>query len=486
VKLETCRATLFKMVMLLVLVACHNDIGQPTDDTPIITLSGTPTGSAVTQTIGAEGGILSSADGQLTLIVPAGALTLQTPITVQPISNNAPGGVGLGYRLTPSDLRFKVPVELRLAYSDSNAMGGSSELLGLAVQDAQGQWIARKSVKLVTGAMQTMVPAVVPANGASKTVGVSTKGLGDWTLYWAFWLSPIAASIKVGASQGLTLVTCLKRDENGELLEEEQIMKTCRSDPQFRAEEWSVNNTNGGDIFLGTVKGDASKGIYIAPSKLSDTTRDFTVSALVTIPTKAGSVKRKAISNVTVTDCFGFPNMLRVKLASNTCTDAWSGTSSKAEYNDPSGVFVGTEPAISATGIRWELIPEESTATFRSYRHVSGLATTAKPPPGNGCTVTNIQPISSAIDRDTDVLGRLLVDYAQQPPTFNFSGRAVWLANVTTECQLGAGPPTKTSEAFVGGPWGAGEGVLSVDGSTISGAFTDTDGRRYNFEFKRE
>ena len=111
---------------------------------------------------------------------------------------------------------------------------------------------------------------------------------------------------------------------------------------------------------------------------------------------------------------------------------------------------------------------------------------TAKPPPRNGCTVTDIQPISSAIDRDTGVLDRLLVDYAQQPPTFVFSGSTVWLANVTLECQLGSGPQTNTGEAFVGGPWGAGEGVLSADGSTISGAFTDASGRRFNFEFTRE
>jgi hypothetical protein len=260
-----------------------------------------------------------------------------------------------------------------------------------------------------------------------------------------------------------------------------------------------VGGVVNGNATVGTVsRADAYSGTYIAPAKIPSSGKNISIAVGVGSNAQANQ-NVGADASIELLGCGlggsgqhgsgqrgSGQRTSTVQPTAETCADAWSGTSSKAELNDPSEVFVGTEPAISATGVRWELVPEESSATFRSYRHVSSLAMTAKPPPRNGCTVTDIQPISSAIDRDTGVLDRLLVDYAQQPPTFVFSGSTVWLANVTLECQLGSGPPTNTGEAFVGGLWGAGEGVLSADGSTISGAFTDASGRRFNFEFTRE
>jgi hypothetical protein len=48
---------------------------------------GTPNGAAVTKTIGAAGGELASSDGRLTVQVPAGALSAETSLSIQPVTS---------------------------------------------------------------------------------------------------------------------------------------------------------------------------------------------------------------------------------------------------------------------------------------------------------------------------------------------------------------------------------------------------------------
>src|SRR5687768_430852 len=73
---------------------------------------GTPTAVGIAMgapselTIGAAGGRLASSDGKLTLVIPPGALASDTRITIQPISNNAPLGLGTAYRFTPDGGQF--------------------------------------------------------------------------------------------------------------------------------------------------------------------------------------------------------------------------------------------------------------------------------------------------------------------------------------------------------------------------------------------
>src|SRR5882724_5183128 len=62
--------------------------------TPAITTIGTPVGNPVTGNIDASGGSLTSADGKLGLVIPPGALSASTAISIQAVTNTAPGGVG--------------------------------------------------------------------------------------------------------------------------------------------------------------------------------------------------------------------------------------------------------------------------------------------------------------------------------------------------------------------------------------------------------
>src|SRR5688572_18112074 len=99
---------LFAVAMLSILLeGCSGE--SPTSQQP---LTGSPTAVGVSvgvrteATIGPAGGELFSADSLVKLDVPAGALGNQTTISIEPLTNYAPGGMGRAYRLLPSGLEF--------------------------------------------------------------------------------------------------------------------------------------------------------------------------------------------------------------------------------------------------------------------------------------------------------------------------------------------------------------------------------------------
>ncbi|MBC7904202.1 MAG: hypothetical protein H7Y27_12295, partial [Gemmatimonadaceae bacterium] len=67
---------------------------DPTEDLTTITEVGAPVGTAVKKAIDANGGQLSSADGTLQVIIPAGALATAKEISIQAITNKLGGGIG--------------------------------------------------------------------------------------------------------------------------------------------------------------------------------------------------------------------------------------------------------------------------------------------------------------------------------------------------------------------------------------------------------
>ena len=98
--------------------------------TPQPTPKGTPTGAATSQTIGPAGGIVSTPDGKISLTFPANALPSDTDIVIQPITDEAPGGLGNSYRLEPEGATFAQPVEVAFSYTDADLLGSSTDALG--------------------------------------------------------------------------------------------------------------------------------------------------------------------------------------------------------------------------------------------------------------------------------------------------------------------------------------------------------------------
>jgi hypothetical protein len=118
----------------------NNSGASDTTNIPYITPLGDNAGAAVSGSIGAAGGTLTSSDGRVQLVVPAGALSQTTNITIQPIVNLCPGGIGLAYDLLPNGTQFAVPASLIFKYTSDEVNGTDPFLVTSAFQDSVGAW----------------------------------------------------------------------------------------------------------------------------------------------------------------------------------------------------------------------------------------------------------------------------------------------------------------------------------------------------------
>jgi hypothetical protein len=178
----------------------NSSTDPPQIATPLITEVGTPNGEASTAVIGSSGGTLNSTDGLLTVTIPTGALSSPTEISIQPVTNNAPLGLGSGYRLQPEGLTFVNPVQLTFHYNEQLLKESLDEFLWIVTQAGDGSWNA-------------MLKSVPDKN--SKTVSISTAHFSDWALgrFIDFTLNPSSPVVIKGESVELGLSGFI-RDQN--------------------------------------------------------------------------------------------------------------------------------------------------------------------------------------------------------------------------------------------------------------------------------
>ena len=216
---------------------------------PDVTGVGTPVGSAVTASVGPQGGTLTSADGRFRLDVPAGVLGSTETLTAQAITNLAPAGFGTAVRLGPEGTTFKSPVTLTFLADDADFANTSIQGIGLAFQDDQRLW-------------EWMPGATFDA--AARTVSVPTTHLSDWSRVEGAQLSPSDATVKAGDSLGIDVVWCYGQGAPGDLT----FGYECDAPAPLtgKAKGWSVDAKAGGSATLGTIAGDGFAATYTAPS----------------------------------------------------------------------------------------------------------------------------------------------------------------------------------------------------------------------------
>ena len=406
---------------------------------PSATAVGVATGSAVTATIGAAGGSLRSADGKLTLTVPAGALAANTTIGMQPISNFAHGRIGDAYRLTPDGQTFAQPVTLTFGYTEDELIGGSADVLGVASQTATGFWLWAGE------------PTV---NAATKTFSVNTTHFSDWSRVRGIQMRPPSKTVRVKGSVSLVVTVCYQvsiTGPSGDPLT--SLGYNCDLNDELAilnpVSDWSVNGVMGGGSVTGTVSGSGTAGTFVAPATKPNP-NTVTVSALV----KKSPLGQKVLvtSNITITE------------------DSWTGTGKS------------TSDAIDASAeVIWTL--ESNDNNVATYRP-SGTASVVV----HGCIVYS--PSIGVIDPATGVL---VVDFNANPPTYHGTGLTVWPAVQTVTC---ANPPPPISTfvpaVFFGGSKGAlgveAAGEVSADGKTIGGTDINTQSAavRFTWSFTRD
>ena len=276
--------------------------------TPQPTPKGTPTGAATSQTIGPAGGIVSTLDGKISLTFPANALPSDTDIIIQPITDEAPGGLCNSYRLEPEGATFAQPVEVAFSYTDADLLGSSTDALGIAYQDDEGFW--HQPTATLDPARREIKVQTTHFSGFSKLLGLQ--------------LQPGSATVKVGKSVELRVVFCESVDEGDGLA---TLVGTCEeNDLVFnRSSEWSVNGTRGGSATMGWVTVGAGMATYTAPLQKPP---GGLVAVSTKITTKEGK-KTLLVSNITVVDAgVGWNGTISYTMSgTKTITDSGSGDS---------------------------------------------------------------------------------------------------------------------------------------------------------------
>jgi hypothetical protein len=139
-------------LLLLCLLACRPEDKEliPAEPDQPVYAPGQPTppgkavGEPTTKNIGPEGGTITTADGKLSLVFPAGALKASTPITIQPVENQVPAPFGdLAFEFMPKGLKPLKPVEVVRHYLPEEMNGTVPEAVGIAIQKADNVWHGR-------------------------------------------------------------------------------------------------------------------------------------------------------------------------------------------------------------------------------------------------------------------------------------------------------------------------------------------------------
>lgn len=230
--------------------SCKKSIDEPIPPPTVpaetlVTTAGTPDGAANSKLIVAtSGGSITSTDGKITVNIPAGALSKNETITIQPVTNNTGLGKSKAYRLTPHGVTFNKPVSISFRYTDADILGTAPELLRIAFQDSTGTWHSMN---------QTQV------NKQTKQLNVTTTHFSDWTLIPFVHIEPAEARIALNETIELKVVYSLDPED----IFTPMPLTTPLIRPELSArfvKKWQHSGA-------GALTPDGSKAVYKAPAK---------------------------------------------------------------------------------------------------------------------------------------------------------------------------------------------------------------------------
>jgi hypothetical protein len=283
------------LVILLLIISCKksllsNLIPPPPPgggtDTAEITAVGTPNGAPVTKTIGTSGGLVLSADGKFTVTIPAGALNKNLDITIQPITNEAPGGIAGGYELMPSGTVFNVPVTLSYHYTDDDMNGSNPYFVYIATQDSIGEW----TEDILDRDLDTV----------GKIISVTTPHFSSYVLASSVHFEFGQIQFSESESNFIRVVqTWTKKDLTDISKAPDDYLPFLpvhkkQQTPDAQVGHWSINDMGPTTAEVGTITGTGAKVTYTAPASI-DKEQTVKISAEVT-GSYAAFVKGRKIS----------------------------------------------------------------------------------------------------------------------------------------------------------------------------------------------
>jgi len=277
-----------KAIAFLVVLAPFVSAAQ-TDTTGLIitphiaTPIGMPNAEAVTVKMNKDGGTIKSNDGRVELIIPEGALSSKTNISIQSITNYTEGGVGSAYEFGPSGTTFSKPVQLIFHYTKEELNGTLAELKSIATQSSNGKWYALKSI-------------VVDTTAQSLTTTI--EHFSSYATFDRVKLKPEQANLKVGKSIAMVVVYNNLSDSDNTATELQW--------PNDAAKEWTwlVNGIPNGNTTTGRITGKINGKQFTAPPTVPDANPvAITVNLNWLLKTNLKTFKKiSLVSNITIYD----------------------------------------------------------------------------------------------------------------------------------------------------------------------------------------
>lgn len=270
-----------KYLLLLALVfvlsdSCKkndSDNNTPPEEEPAITAIGDPVGNPVTKTIGTAGGTLSSPDGRLKLDIPSGALTGNTDITIQPVTNTSPGSKGLAYNLLPDGTKFNKPATITFNYTAEELPDNLPFFLCIVYQDKAGAWIPDWELRDFDTVAKTVSMPIDHFTIFSLNNGIEIKA------------SPLV--LRKNEKSGLFAIkTITERNKKNQPLIKMSVI------PKSQVKAWKVNGVTNGNATDGTIAQTEGGANYQAPDQI-DKKRTVRISALLEIKFTLYDGKRK-------------------------------------------------------------------------------------------------------------------------------------------------------------------------------------------------
>jgi hypothetical protein len=251
------------LIVLLALTtfsACKKGGSGAPDIRPAVTPVGTNDGTATTKTIGSGGGTVVSGDGEMELIIPPGALTANTDITIQPITNNAPNGRRKAYRCLPDGLQFAKNITVKFHYTEEDAAATKPEYMMAAFQDSEGKW---QVIQQLTN------------DETNNTISASVNHFTDFTAFDVLRIEPAILYLEP-LEQGKYEVSAAAVTQLNALL---YIGIMLTHDPV-----WKVNGVTGGSLGTGAIaRNPDGSGTYTAPG-VAPTINPVSISAELNFP----------------------------------------------------------------------------------------------------------------------------------------------------------------------------------------------------------
>jgi len=165
----------FILMLFAAVLSCKKSSNKPVDPDPtgdvsMIKEHGAIVGDAIKKNIGPTGGTINTIDGNIKLVIPAGAVDANVDFSIQEVVRTVGvSGVGKSYRLLPENVQFKKDIELIFHVEDSvlTNNGAKLDLLRLVYQDSKGYWHFGGAVTL---------------EEYNKNLIVKTRHFSDWSL----------------------------------------------------------------------------------------------------------------------------------------------------------------------------------------------------------------------------------------------------------------------------------------------------------------